>query len=111
MMGKTRVRGLGPRIEDGSEKRPGRFDSVAVRKKRSVAQHGIEKQPLVAVCGRFAECIFVLESRGDLRKVRGQSRWLDSELKTNAIIWLNAERYDIRLRFADTGILFEQLGR
>ena len=37
------------------------------------------------------------EPHGDLGKVRGQSRGLDSELKANAIIGLNAERYDIRL--------------
>jgi len=82
-----------------------------MREKRRVAQHGVEKQPLVAVCGRFAERIFVAESHGDLGKVCGQSRGLDSELKANAIIRLNAERYDIRLRFADTGILFEKLSR
>jgi len=56
----------------------------------------------LTVCGRFAECIFVAEPHGDLGKVRGQSRGLDSELKAYAVIWLNAERYDIRLRFADT---------
>jgi len=82
-----------------------------MREKRRVAQHGVEEQPFVPVCGRFAECIFVAESHGDVGKVRGQSRRLDSELKADAIIWLNAERYDIRFRFADTGILFEKLSR
>ena len=37
------------------------------------------------------------EPHGDLEKVGGQSRGLDSELKANAIIRLNAARYDIRL--------------
>ena len=74
-----------------------RFNPVAMREKSRVAQHGVEKQPLVAVCGRFAKCSFVAEPHGDLGKVRGQSRGLDSELKANAIIRLNAERYDIRL--------------
>jgi hypothetical protein len=64
-----------------------------MREKSRVAQHGVEKQPLVAVCGRFAKCSFVAEQHGDL----GKSRGLDSELKANAIIRLNAERYDIRL--------------
>ena len=74
-----------------------RFNPVAMREKSRVAQHGVEKQPLVAVCGRFAKCSFVAEPHGDLEKVGGQSRGLDSELKANAIIRLNAERYDIRL--------------
>src|SRR5882757_1106564 len=82
-----------------------------MREKRRVAQHGVKEQPLVAVCGRFDECIFVAESHGDLRKVRRQSRRLDSELKAYAIIWLNAERYHIRLRFADAETLFEKLSR
>jgi hypothetical protein len=38
-----------------------------------------------SVCGRFAKCSFVLEPHGDLEKVGGQSRGLDSELKENAI--------------------------
>jgi len=70
------------------------------RKRRyvqSVLPKEFEKQPLVAVCGRFAKCSFVAEPHGDLGKVRGQSRGRDSELKANAIIGLNAERYDIRL--------------
>ena len=70
------------------------------RKRRyvqSVLPKEFEKQPLVAVCGRFAKCSFVAEPHGDLGKVRGQSRGLGSELKANAIIGLNAERYDIRL--------------
>ena len=70
------------------------------RKRRyvqSVLPMEFEKQPLVAVCGRFAKCSFVAEPHGDVGKVRGQSRGRDSELKANAIIGLNAERYDIRL--------------
>ena len=80
-----------------SEKRTPLQPRRDARKKSRVAQHGVEKQPLVAVCGRFAKCSFVAEPHGDLGKVRGQSRGLDSELKANAIIRLNAERYDIRL--------------
>ena len=68
---------------------------------QSVLPKEFEKQPLVAVCGRFAKCSFVAEPHGDLGKVRGQSRGLDSELKANAIIRLNAERYDIRLSWED----------
>jgi len=56
-----------------------------------------EAAALVAVCRRFAKYSFVAEPHGDLGKVRGQSRGIDSELKANAIIGLNAERYDIRL--------------
>ena len=62
------------------------FNPVAMREKSRVAQHGVEKQPLVAVCGRFAKSSFVAEQHGDLGKARGQSRGLDSELKANATI-------------------------
>ena len=61
------------------------------------AQHGVEKQPLVTVCGRFPKCSFVAEPNGGLEKVAGQSRGLDSELKANAISRLNAALCDIRL--------------
>ena len=70
------------------------------RKRRyvqSVLPKEFEKQPLVAVCGRFAKCSFVAEPHGDLEKVGGQSWGLDSQLKANAIIRLNAARCDIRL--------------
>ena len=77
--------------------RPRRFNPVAMREKSRVAQHGVEKQPLVAVCGRFAKCSFVAEPHGDLEKVGGQSWRPDSQLKANAIIRLNAARCDIRL--------------
>jgi hypothetical protein len=63
---------------------------------KAVLPKEFEKQPLVAVCGRFAKCSFVAEPHGDLGKARGRSRGLDSELKANAIIGLNAERYDMR---------------
>jgi hypothetical protein len=65
--------------------RPRRFNPVAMREKIRDVQHGVEKQPLVAVCGRFAKCSFVAEPDGDLGKVRGQSRGLAAELKANAI--------------------------
>jgi hypothetical protein len=68
-----------------------------MREKSRVAQHGVKKQPLVAVCGRFAKCSFVAEPHGDLEKVGGQSWGLDSQLKANAIIRLNVARCDTRL--------------
>jgi 4,5-DOPA dioxygenase extradiol len=37
---------------------PGDSD-LAARVQSRVAQHGVEKQPLVAVCGRFAKCSIV----------------------------------------------------
>jgi hypothetical protein len=64
---------------------------------QSVLPKEFEKQPLEAVCGRFAKCSLAAEPCGDLGRVRGQSRGLDSERKANAIIRLNAARYDIRL--------------
>jgi len=90
---------------------PRSFHPVAMGEKRRVAQHGVEEQSFVPVCGRFAECVFVAESHGDVGKVRSQSRRLDPKLKANAIIRLNPERYDIRFGFADSGILFEELSR
>ena len=88
----------GPGLEDGRVERPVGFDAVAMGEERLVAEHGVEKQALVAVGAGLAEGGFVIEVHVDGADghLRGGGH-LGAEAQGDALVGLDADGEQVGL--------------